>query len=130
MSSGIQNTEALRRGMDRACDAIRHEMHALVLETGEAFASTLRGTYPRVTGALVRSVRLRRLTGGGVRVSATAPHTHLLEYGTRPRVNYTRKNAARGRMAASPIFVPEAVTERAAFFRRAEAILGQRRELV
>lgn len=124
----------------RASEDLRREIGQLAADAAERAASRVQAAYPRRTGGLQGSVRVSAPRGWQVsegaivpakRVLVSAPHVHLVEDGTRPRVDSTRKNANRGVMPRlGPIFVPIAVQEREAYLQAAQARLDAPREVI
>jgi hypothetical protein len=129
------------------------------VEEATAIAASVRSRYPLgKTGNLRAHVKvdITPTTGDAVlvRVTSTARHSHLYEYGTKQRhttgasrgvstetaatarirqhlglpMRFRRSHstggANRGVMPANPMFVPEAITKRASFMRRVRQILA------
>lgn len=130
MAAGDFSTQRLRDAIGKASEEIK----AAVLRRQDQAASNLAGAlqskYPRKTGNLIKGVRKQKATTSGFVVRSTAPHVHFLEAGTRDRRDNTRKNARRGRVKATPIFVPLASRERKSYLSDVQRILTVNKELV
>lgn len=130
---------AVVRAMEHATKATRAEVATLLRQAGDEFAADHMQSMPRGM-----QYRRQRRTGRALADSLrrvvhnplltvfynTAPHLHLVEFGTRDRYDSTRKNAFRGRMPnRGQTFVPLAIRNRARFFAAAEALLTRSTEL-
>jgi hypothetical protein len=124
------STQRLRDAIARATAEIKAKVLQRQDQAASSLFSVLQSRYPRKTGALLRGVRKQKARTSGFIVRSTAPHVHFIERGTRNRFDNTRKNARRGRVKATPIFVPAAVAERRSYLRDLQTILDVRRELV
>jgi hypothetical protein len=112
--------------LQRWRDRLQREVRQAAREEGEALVSLVQSRYAHRTGALRRGVKAKDESVGDtvlVRVRSLAPHSHLVERGTK-MVRQTSRGWRRGIMPAQPIFVPEAVHRREAFQRRIRAILA------
>jgi len=147
MANAEFTVKRLVDAMQQATDETKRAVAAFVKTAAESTASEVGSRYPiGPTENLSRMVyaipgRYGQITSLGIALTyltrATAPHVHILEYGTRPREVHTRngralkKAANRGRgPAIGPIFVPTAKAARANMLARAEVWLQQDRELV
>lgn len=116
-TEGFTGMDALIRGLDRLGDSVKVEAASIVRSTAHLMRATVRSKYPRGTGVLQDRVIAEELTaaGGGAslrwKVRSKAPHAHLYEEGTVERF-LASNGARRGRMPATPTFVPEAVIAR------------------
>lgn len=125
----IEGLDALRAQIRRLPEQLRAEAQQIVLETAELVAERVRAVYRRRahTGTLARSVRLdrrsRMVAGGevGAIVRVTAPHAHLVEYGSAAR--RTRAGKSTGQMPASPTLIPIADRARAVMIGRLVRLL-------
>jgi hypothetical protein len=131
----MAETEFSTRALVNALDKASAEIKARVLDrmdwAATSLVSVLHAKYPQgKTGNLRKGVTKRKASTFGFIVRSVAPHVHFIESGTKERFDNTRKNARRGRMKATPIFIPQAIRDRKAFLRNAQAILDQQRELV
>lgn len=121
--------------LERTVDDIKREVGTLIPVAAQSMVSQLWARYPRKTGRLEDSTRIRHLSGRDSLLPVArvigAPHATIWQDGTVERFNYTRKNASRGRMpAAAPgLFERTAVQTRAAMLQRAQAVLDRPREI-
>lgn len=116
MSASVNLHEALRR-LDLLGETVKTAVREEAAVVAERMAADLRTQYPRVTGNLIKGVRVQHGARGSY-VLTHAPHAHLYEWGTRVRKNYTRRGANRGRMPAANVFVPAAVSRRELYIER------------
>ena len=99
-------------------------------DTAERMAFSVRQRYPRGrTGTLRDRVVVEQLhpsSGASLRwkVRSKAPHAHLYERGTVNR-RTASTGANRGRMAAHPIFIPEAIRHRTVMVHRLVDLLAR-----
>ena len=125
------STRALAAGLDKASESIKTRVHQRMDRAASTLVSVLHAKYPQgKTGNLRKGVTKRKASTFGFLVRSAAKHVHFIEGGTKERVDNTRKNARRGRMKATPIFIPTAVRERKSFLSDAQAILDRPQELV
>ncbi len=134
-TEGFKGMAELIRGLERLGGAVQTEAASIVRTTAQLMAARVRSLYPRrpagrKAGALQDRVVIEEgrgqftathRSGGGVagtfvgslrwKVRSKAPHAHLYEFGTVVRRTASR-GANRGRMGATPTFVPEAVRAR------------------
>lgn len=128
--------------MRHVSDEIKREVAPLIPTAAQSMVSTLTRRYPigpttkkRVGGQLRAGTRIRVRPGNDpilpVEQVIGAPHASLWQDGSVPRFNYTRKNAARGRMpAAAPRFFERTAAEtRAAMLHHAQAVLDRPRQI-
>jgi hypothetical protein len=100
-------------------------------QAASSLVSVLHSKYPQgKTGNLRKGVVKRKASTFGFIVRSAAKHVHFIEEGTKERYDNTRKNARRGRVKATKIFVPAAVRERKSFLSDAQALLDRPQELV
>lgn len=120
-----------RKGETVARD-VQHGLLALARAAARGMVDALKGTYPQVSGALVRGViaRDKRLSNTGALVQTRAHHAHLYELGTRPRFDALHANRSTGAMPRRATFVPAAVRARDGFAREAQAFIDRDREIV
>jgi len=118
----------VRAALERASVEIKTEIYGLAKRAAEAMRAQLDAELPSRKGVLRRATRVLPIATGA-RVRNAAPTAHIIESGTRDRVDPTRKNAFRGRVTANPIFVPAAVRARRDFVDAANAVLERERDL-
>jgi hypothetical protein len=125
------STRALVAALSKASEDIKARVSERADWAASSLVSVLQSRYPQgKTGNLRRGVTKRKASTFGFIVRSVAPHVHFIEGGTKDRFDNTRKNARRGRVKATPIFIPQAIRDRKSFLRNAQAILDQPRELV
>jgi hypothetical protein len=125
------STRALREALSRATEDIKSRVYQRMDWAASSLVSVLHAKYPQgKTGNLRKGVTKRKASTFGFIVRSAAKHVHFIEGGTQERFDNTRKNARRGRMKATPIFVPQAVRDRRSFLANAQAILDRSQELV
>lgn len=125
------STRALVQALDKASADMKAGVLARMDQAASSLVSVLHAQYPQgKTGNLRKGVTKRKASTFGFVVRSTTPHVHFIERGTKERRDPTRKNANRGRVKATPIFIPNAVRERKSFLSDAQAILDQPKELV
>jgi HK97 gp10 family phage protein len=117
--------EDLIRKLTDAPREIREEGFAILKESTEQCAAEIAQRYPKKTGAMSR--RLRTIYPStqvlvGV-IQSTAPHAHLVEFGTQQR--RTDKGYNRGKMppADPQVVVPAAQKHRARMYQRIKEML-------
>ena len=116
MSARVSVDEALRR-LDQLGAVVRASVRDEAMAVAERMAADLRRQYPRVTGNLLRGIRVEHGRRGSY-VLSRAPHAHLYEWGTKGRKNYSRKGANRGRVEGRNVFVPSAMAQRNTYIER------------
>ena len=127
---GFRGMADLIRGLERMGDAVQREAAVIVEDTAERMAFSVRQRYPRgKTGTLRDRVVVEQLhpsSGASLRwkVRSKAPHAHLYERGTVNR-RTASTGANRGRMAAHPIFIPEAIRHRTVMVHRLVDLLAR-----
>jgi hypothetical protein len=125
------STRALIVALSKASEDIKARVSQRADWAASSLVSVLQSRYPQgKTGNLRRGVTKRKAFTFGFIVRSAAPHVHFIEGGTKERFDNTRKNARRGRMKATPIFIPQAIRDRKSFLQNSQAILDQPRELV
>jgi hypothetical protein len=125
------STRALRDALSQVSEALKTHVLGRMDQAASTLVSVLHSKYPQgKTGNLRKGVTKRKASTFGFIVRSTAKHVHFIEAGTKERRDNTRKNAKRGRMKATPIFVPAAVRERKSFLSDAQALLDRPQELV
>lgn len=125
------STRALISALSKASEDIKARVYQRMDWAASSLVSVLHSKYPQgKTGNLRKGVTKRKASTFGFVVRSAAPHVHFIESGTKERFDNTRKNARRGRMKATPIFIPQAIRDRKSFLANAQAILDQPRELV
>jgi hypothetical protein len=125
------STRALRDALSRASEDIKARVYERMDLAATSLVSVLHTRYPQgKTGNLRKGVTKRKASTFGFIVRSVAKHVHFIEQGTKDRFDNTRKNARRGRMKATPIFVPQAIRDRKSFLANAQAILDKPQELV
>lgn len=130
MAEAEFSTRALVAALDKASEQIKARVLERMDYAATSMVSLLHAKYPQgKTGNLRKGVTKRKASTFGFVVRSVAKHVHFIEQGTRQRRDNTRKNANRGRMTATPIFVPQAVSERKSFLSAAQAILDRPQEL-
>lgn len=105
-------------GLDRFLDELRGldvavstDAHAILTGRADDAKTAIAAAYPVRSGALRAGLVIRparRPLLAGCTLVQTAPHGHLYEHGTEDREN--KAGANRGRMPATPTFVPIATT--------------------
>lgn len=145
-TEGFKGMGELIRGLERMGAHVQTEASSIVRTTAQVMAARVRGQYPRratgnKAGALQDRVVVEegrgqflasRRGGGGVggtfvgslrwKVRSKAPHAHLYERGTVER--YLASNGARrGRMGATPVFIPQAIRARQTMHNQLVALL-------
>jgi hypothetical protein len=125
------STRALVAALSKASEDIKARVSERADWAASSLVSVLQSRYPQgKTGNLRKGVSKRKASTFGFIVRSVAPHVHFIEGGTKERFDNTRKNARRGRVKATPIFIPQAIRDRKSFLVNAQAILDQPRELV
>jgi hypothetical protein len=125
------STRALRGALSRVSETLKTRVLVRMDQAASTLVSVLHAKYPQgKTGNLRKGVTKRKASTFGFVVRSTAKHVHFIEDGTKERFDNTRKNARRGRVKATKIFVPNAVRERKAFLSDAQALLDRPQELV
>lgn len=130
MAENDFSTRALVAALGKASEDIKARVSERADWAASSLVSVLQSRYPQgKTGNLRRGVTKRKASTFGFIVRSGAPHVHFIDGGTKERVDNTRKNARRGRVKATPLFIPQAIRDRQSFLRNAQSILDQRREL-
>jgi hypothetical protein len=125
------STRALRDALSRVSETLKTRVHERMDRAATSLVSVLHAKYPQgKTGNLRKGVTKRKASTFGFVVRSTAKHVHFIEDGTKERFDNTRKNARRGRVKPTKIFVPAAVRERKSFLSDAQALLDRNQELV
>jgi hypothetical protein len=125
------STRALRDALSRVSEDIKTRVLQRMDWAAQSLVSVLHSRYPQgKTGNLRKGVTKRKASTFGFIARSAAPHVHFIEQGTEERFDNTRKNARRGRMKATRIFVPQAIRDRKSFLANAQAILDRHQELV
>jgi hypothetical protein len=110
----IEGLDALRKFMTDASTEIREQAMPIVVDETEQAARDIAAALPSRTGTLRSRVRTSYPARGAVLagvVTSAAPHSHLVEFGTKQR--QTASGANRGRMPAlSPAVTPRIATVR------------------
>ena len=92
-------------------DTMSGEAAKLAESTANSAAFDIRSVAPVVTGNFQKSVQVVKLNRGryqpGSQVKITAPHSHLIEWGTKLR--QTKGGANRGRMPALRLIIPRII---------------------
>lgn len=125
----VSTAKDVSRALLRLGEAIRDDVRRLVEQAAGDVAAEIAEGYRtkvgRVSGILqdrgVRVVEARDSDGLARIVIPLAPHTHLVEFGTRHR--QTKRNASRGAMPATRIVVPAAKRHRSIFHREVERVV-------
>jgi hypothetical protein len=111
---------------------LKAEMEPIIDETLDGCTEDIQSQYTEgETGNLRKGVKVRKDSALSGRVQATAPHTHLYEFGTVKR--YLKSGgAARGQMPAAnpPVFIPTAMKWRERMLRRGEELLRTSRPAI
>lgn len=124
------STARLRAAIGKASEEIKAGVLQRQDRAASNLVSILQSKYPRgKTGNLIKGVRKQQASTSGFLVRSNARHVHFIESGTRDRFDNTRKNAKRGRVKATPIFVPAAARERAKYLGAVEQMLRVNKEL-
>jgi hypothetical protein len=124
------STRALRDALSRVSETLKARVLGRMDQAASTLVSVLHTKYPQgKTGNLRKGVTKRKASSFGFVVRSVAPHVHFIEEGTRERFDNTRKNARRGRVKATKIFVPAAVRERKSFLSDAQNLLNRNEEL-
>jgi hypothetical protein len=125
------STRALRDALSQVSEALKTRVLGRMDQAASTLVSVLHGKYPQgKTGNLRKGVTKRKASTFGFIVRSAAKHVHFIEEGTKERFDNTRKNARRGRVKATPLFVPNAVRERKSFLSDAQALLDRSQEMV
>jgi hypothetical protein len=125
------STRALRDALSRVPETLKTRVYERMDRAATSLVSVLHAKYPQgKTGNLRKGVTKRKASTFGFVVRSVAKHVHFIEAGTKERFDNTRKNARRGRMKATQIFIPHAVRERKSFLSDAQALLDRNQELV
>lgn len=108
--------DELRAALQRLPDELKADALALVINTAEEAASTIRSSYEasRVSGNLARGVKTSNIPAGrfgaAVAVRSTARHAFIFENGTQTRK--TQLGANRGAMPPGRVFIPIMIRHR------------------
>lgn len=125
------STRALRDALSKVSEQLKTRVLGRMDQAATSLVSILHAKYPHgKTGNLRKGVVKRKASTFGFIVRSSAKHVHFIEQGTKERFDNARKNARRGRVKATPIFVPQAVRERKSFLSDAQALLDRPQELV
>lgn len=121
--SGLDELYAALRALP---EEFRQQADPVVAESASRAASAVQraydATFQRRTGDLTKNVRAER--GGPLThvVINTAPHAHLLEYGTATRTTHGT-GANRGRITGRPVFIPTVTRERLSMVERLKDVV-------
>lgn len=128
----FEGMDELRQALRDLPNQLKAEVAPIVDKTLRNCAAELKAEYAKgPTGNLRKGVRIERDSPLSGRVRATAPHTHLYEFGTAARQATSKKGANRGRMPKrGPVLVPVAVKHRAAMLRDCEEVLNRPRPAI
>lgn len=134
-TEGFKGMGQLLRGLEAMGEHVQLEAAGIVRTTAMVMAARVRGQYPRrasgnKAGALQDRVVIeegRGQSGTGVgslrwKVRSKAPHAHLYEQGTVERF-LASNGARRGRMGATPVFIPAALRARQAMHNELVALI-------
>ncbi|MGE0363368.1 MAG: HK97 gp10 family phage protein [Vicinamibacterales bacterium] len=133
-AEGFEGMADLISGLGRLGDVVQTEAASIVRSTAELMRARVRARYRRRSGVLQDRVVVEAGTRGGRsstggsslrwKVRSRAPHAHLYEEGTAERFT-AATGASRGRMPATPTFVPEAVLARERMHQQLISMVGR-----
>lgn len=112
----FEGLDELRAALRQLPEELRNDALALVIQTGDEAADTIRAAYEasRVSGNLARGVKTASIPAGrfgaAVAVRSTAKHAFIFENGTQTRK--TQLGANRGAMPPGRVFVPIMIRHR------------------
>ena len=122
MSRYVAGTDALSRKFAAIKNQLPEALRPVLLKAGEEVAADARALakVSRRTGSLIESIQVQ-VEGLEVQVKATAPHAHLVEGGTLPRIRMD--GSTTGTMPAAPFINPAFRLNRRRLQRRINAAL-------
>lgn len=105
MSAKIDGLEEglreLQEAITKAGEAVQENAAKVIEARSQQAENRIKSEYSRISQNLAGSVQRRRTRDLSQRVTVTAKHSHLVEYGTGPRK--TSEGWNRGTMPANPI---------------------------
>lgn len=122
MTRYVAGTDALSRKFAAIKNQLPEALRPVLLKAGEEVAADARALagVSRRTGTLIDSIEVQ-VEGLEVQVKATAPHSHLVEGGTLPRIR--NDGSTTGTMPAAPFINPAFRLNRRRLQRRINAAL-------
>lgn len=122
MSRYVEGADALSRKLEAIKRQLPEILRPVLLKAGEEIAADARtlAEASRRSGQVIESIEVQA-EGLEVHVKATAPHSHLVEGGTLPRIR--KDGSTTGRMSAAPFMNPAYRLNRKRLQRRINAAL-------
>lgn len=122
MTRFVEGADAIARKLEAIKRQLPEALRPLLLKAGEEIAADARvlAEVSRRSGDLIDRIEVKA-EGFEVQVKSTAPHSHLVEGGTMPRIR--KDGSTTGRMPAAPFFNPAYRLNRRRLQRRINAAL-------